>query len=293
MSGLLAERYDVRTHRLALGIEPLDAARGGRVAQPLAVTVEGVAGALQPPGRFDDALPRVDRHDSCLYALVYRRGLHRPPPDPTEPALVTLRFRSPDRRHVPRRLRFRLVDPATLAEADAGDPPAGDPALLGRRRIRRVGLFPGAAYDVGPTTTGLRGRGRASDGSPVRWVRVEAWTQDAFGARVDLVGRAHGDDRGEFLLLVQSRASGVGPLDLAAGIALVVDVHAPPVPNVPLALRVADPLWDLPVEQVTGAGPSDPVSLGERIPAGSTLASRVETFTLGRCLTSEIAPFTF
>jgi hypothetical protein len=283
MSSALAERHDVRTQRLALGIELLDGQRGSRVAQPLPVVLEGAPGE------------RLARHDSCLYALTYRRGLYRPPPEPADPVLVTLRFLAPQRQYVARRLQFRLLDPSTLAAADDADPPAGDPALLGRRRIRKVTLFPGAAYDVGPTATGLRGRcRRASDGTPVRWVRVEAWTQDAFGGRVDLVGRAHGDDRGEFLLLVRPGASGVGPLDLGAGLSLVVDVHAPPVPDdVPMADRAADPLWDLPVEHVSAAGPADAVTLGERIPAGSTLTSRIETFTLGRCLTSEIAPFTF
>jgi hypothetical protein len=278
-----AGQRQVHTQRLALGIEVVDAQRGGRVALPLSVLLEG---ARDVP---------VARHDSCLYALVYRRGLYRPPPGPAEPALVTLRFLSGDRRFVPRRLQLRLLDPAALAAEDDADPVAGDPSLLGRRRLRKVALFPGAGYDVGPAATGLRGRcRRALDGAPVRWVRVEAWTQDAFGGRVDLVGRAQGDDRGEFLLLVDPRAGGVGPLDLVAGLDLVVDVHSPPTPDdVPLAVRAADPLWDLPVEPVTAAGPADAVSLGTKIPAGSTLTSRVESFTLGRCLTSEVAPFSF
>jgi hypothetical protein len=282
MSGALAGRIDLPPHRLALGVELLDGERGGRVPRPISVVLEGGAGGP------------LDRHDSCLYALLYRRGVYRPPPDPAEPAFATVRFVSRDRRFVARRLRFRLLDPETLAAADEGDPPAGDPALLGRPRVRRVTLFPGAAYDVAATATGLRGRcRRAADGAPVRWVRVEAWTQDAFGARVELVGRAQGDDRGEFLLLVHPRAGGVAPLDLVNGLSLVVDVHAPPVPPAPPLGEREDPLWDLPVEAVTGGGPVDPVSSGERIPAGSTQVSRVETFRLGRCLTSEVAPFTF
>ncbi|HYU15380.1 MAG TPA: hypothetical protein VEL05_04895, partial [Candidatus Acidoferrum sp.] len=154
---------------------------------------------------------------------------------------------------------------------------------------------PGATYDVSGTATGLRGRcRRTADGTPVRWVRVEAWTHDAAGARIERVGRAQGDDRGEFLLLINADASGVGPLDLAAGVSVIVDVHAPPVPGaVPPDVRAADPLWDLPVETVTGAGAADPVSLGEAIPAGSTLVSRTEAFDLGRCMTSQIAPFEF
>jgi hypothetical protein len=266
----------------------------------VSVAIDGIPHPL-PSGRapyraggfeIADVLPRVDRHESCLHALVYRRGLYRPE-GPGQPAFVTLRFLSPDRRHVPRRLRFTLLDPADLEAEDEADPPAGDPAQLGRMRIRRVTLFPGAAYDLPSAITGLRGRARrAVDGKPARWVRVEAWTQDAFGGRVALAGRAQGDDRGEFLLVVRSSAAGVGPLDLAAGVSLVVDVHAPPAPQgVPPAVQAADPLWDLPVESVGGPGPTDPVSLGERIPLGSTSTSRVETFTLGQFLTSRAAPF--
>jgi hypothetical protein len=300
VSPLVAPPLVPRVQRLALGLELVDADRGDRVAHPVSVAIDGVPHPL-PSGRAPrragglevaDVLPRVDRHESCLHALVYRRGLYRPE-GPGGPAFVTLRFLSPDRRYVPRRLRFTLLDPADLEAADEADPPAGDPAELGRMRVRRVTLFGGAAYDAPPAVTGLRGRARrAGDGSPARWVRVEAWTQDAFGGRVALVGRAQGDDRGEFLLLVRPGAAGVGPLDLVAGLSLVIDVHAPPVPaGVPPAVRANDPLWDLPVESVGGPGPADPVSLGERIPAGSTTASRVETFTFGQFLTSRAAPF--
>jgi hypothetical protein len=128
----------------------------------------------------------------------------------------------------------------------------------------------------------------------VRWVRVEAYAHDVNGTRIALVGRTQGDDRGEFLLLISPDASGPGPLDLTGGLSLIVDVSAPPVaPGVSPSVQAADPLWDLPVETTNGPGPADPVSLGETIPAGSTLVSRTESFALGRCMTGQIAPFLF
>ncbi len=303
MNRFVAGTYDEFAQRLALGVELVDAERGTRVAHPVSVAFDGVPyplPAYRDPYRFGgyeiaDVLPRVDRHNSCLHALVYRKGLYRPPTPPADRSFVRLRFLSPQRRHVPRRVAFELLDPAPIAAADEANPAAGDPALLGRTRIRRVSLFPGATYDVSGSVTGLRGRcRRAADGAPVRWVRVEAFTHDAIGGRVALVGRGQGDDRGEFLLLVRPEASGPGPLDLTNGVSLVIDVYAPPVPpGVPQSVRVADPLWDLPVETATGQGPTDPVSRGEAIPAGSTRISRTESFALGRCMTSQVAPFTF
>jgi hypothetical protein len=302
VNAFLPERYDEYAQRLALGLELVDAERGGRVAHPVAAALDGVPYPLPPdrePYPFGgtevrDLLSRVDRHDSGLFALVYRKGLYQAPKPPETQAFVTLRFTSPERRFIPRRLRFPLLDPATVAQADEAKPVAGDPALLGAVRIRRVALFPGATYDVPSTITGLRGRCRRANGDPVRWVRVEAWTHDGAGERVDLVGRAQGDDRGEFLLLLGSGASGVGPLDLAHGLSLVLDVRAPPSPPaVPLEVQAADPLWDLPVETVTGSAPEDPVSLGEAAVPGAFLVSRSQSFDLGRCMTSDVPPFQF
>jgi hypothetical protein len=295
----LPSRFDELAQRLALGLELIDAARGQRVARPASVAFDGIPWPAPPRmvGSLEirDVLERVDRHDSCLHALVYRRGLYRKPALPG-PATLGLRFLSPERRFVPRRLRLDLLDPAPIAAADEADPDAGDPALLGSpSRVREVTLWPGAAYDVTRTATGLRGRVRAG-GRPVRWTRVAAFASDPAGNPDPnaVVGRAHGDDRGEFLLLLDSDAGGIGPFDRTLSITAHVTVFADAA--VPLATaeqRANDPLWDLPMERVTTPQRTDPVLRGEQLPATFTLQdTRKLTFPLGRILTSEVAPFT-
>jgi hypothetical protein len=145
---------------------------------------------------------------------------------------------------VPRRLRVELADEATVTAADLGP---GPPHPLWRR-VFPVGLFPGAAAPLVSQATVLRGRVTRLVGArrvPVRWTRLSA--VDGAG---DVVGWAHGDDRGEFVLVVgHSDAAVVPPLDplpveLTVGAAL-----PPPAPDPLDPLRpVVDPLWDLPVE---------------------------------------------
>ena len=112
---------------------------------------------------------------------------------------------------------------------------------------------------------------------PARWVRVEA--------RVDgqVAGRAHGDDRGEFLLLLDSSA--VGLKDLSTPLTAQVTVFGPPA-QVPLPAD--DPLGDLPVETLL-ADPDD-VSPGEKLPPGyvsTAQSTRPVTFALGVLLTNQ------
>jgi hypothetical protein len=152
-------------------------------------------------------------------------------------------------------------------------------------------MFPGAAYDTSETATGLRGRAvwaPPPGDAPVRWARVEATVN---GTRV---GRAQGDDRGEFLLLLDSAAGGIG--DLPVPLTARITVFAPPAPPVPTDPDQArDPLWDLPVELLAGLADPDDVSTGERLPAGyvSTASStRTVTFEPGR-LSSEEPAFVF
>jgi hypothetical protein len=294
-------RFDELSQRLALGLELLDAGRGLRVAQPASVAFDGVPWPAPPRVvggvEIHDILERVDRHDSCLHALVYRRRLFRKPALPG-PATLGLRFLSRERRFVPRRLAFDLLDPDPIAAAEEANPDAGDPALLGSpSRVRQVTLWPAAAYDITRTATGLRGRVRArAGGGPVRWARVTAFASDAAGNPdpTAVVGRAHGDDRGEFLLLLDSDAGGIGPFDKTLSVTAHVTVFADAtVPLVTPEQRANDPLWDLPLERVTTALRTDPVLRGEQLPATFTLRdTRKLTFPLGRILTSEVAPFT-
>lgn len=262
MNEFLAAEFVERVDRLALGLEPIDAERRNRIAHPIRVIFNEEALGL--------SRPRVDRHDSCLHALLYQNGVS---------GRVRLRFFENFRRFVPRLISFPIL---TVQQAEA---------LNYRNRVRRPLLFPGAAYDVASGSTGLRGRVERN-GAPVRWARVVA-TLPGNGT---VVGRAHGEDRGEFLLLIDSTASPVG--DLLDPLTVRVDVFAPtvtPVP-VPADLPSLDPMWDLPEESALALDPNDPetdpVSAGEVLPAGYTATTgRNVDLSLGR-VQSETTPFT-
>lgn len=298
MNAIVPVQYDELSHRLALGLEVVDAPRDHRVARPISIAFDGVPLPL-PRARapyeafgftITDVLPRADRHASCQHAIVYKKGLYRPGKHTT----VELRFLSDDRVYVPRILSFPLVDPS-LPEPPTADPSQAVLDALRAARWRRVALFGGAAYDVGGGTTGLRGRARRS-GKPLRWARVEARQILRDGTRGPVFARAHGDDRGEFLLLL-------GPIAGAALAALTLDVEVtvhgrtadPPTPTpADVFKKNNDPLWDLPLEKAVAPPPADAVSMGLQIPTGYTaMPKRSVTFQLGRILSSEVSPFSF
>jgi hypothetical protein len=265
----LPSRFDERVRRLALGVEPVEAANGNRLRYPIQILVETAA-----PG-----LPRVRlvRHLSGLFVMVQ---------DPGVPTTLTLRLcdqgepRDPPgyraetdrRRLVPRRLRLTIPS-AALADT-----------LPIARRARRPVLFPGAAYELTDSVTGLRGRVERG-GVPVRWARVEARRPGAAPADPP-VGRAHGDGRGEFLLLLASAAAPMATLEHPFDLDLIAYAPLPPVPMPPPSVRDADGLWDLPVEPLSLSGDPDPVAEGAFPPAGwGPGAAPVRTeFEYGRLL---------
>ena len=77
------------------------------------------------------------------------------------------------------------------------------------------------------------------------------------------LGWAHGDDRGEFLLVIDQDSAGIGQLggvgNDQVNVTLTIGARIPPLdPNIEDPLRVdKDPLWDLPIEQL-GNGPWPP-----------------------------------
>lgn len=264
MTTVLDERYVQTTWRLALGVELIDACRGSRIADPVQVAVDAPR-----------LVGRVPRHDSCLHALVYS-------PDVSSP--VTIRVLSPDRRFVPRKLQIPI---GTEADAVAGHLPAAS-------RTWRPLLFPGAAYDISASATGLRGRVVwADDGTAVRFARVVA----SYGAQQ--IGLAHGDDRGEFLLVL-----GVDTVDgddyvlsdppvMPPSLEVMLMIVAP---NDRPAADADDLLFGLPLEVAAGPGVTpDPVSLGEQLPdtyrnPGRVVAQSV-TVPLGRITSVASVPF--
>lgn len=226
MNQVLSSRYVEVIQRLALGIEPIDAQSARRLSYAIQVVYD-----MAP---FGLPRPPIERHTSNLYALRYQPGVTKQ---------IALRFfdlpeRSykPEydrRRVVPRRLSIPIltldeVEEQELQEADAARKQAKD----FRRRIRRPVFFPGAAYDFIATSTGLRGRVMRA-GKPVRWGRVVATLDTA------VVGRAHVDDRGEFLLLVNTNVATVTavPKPLEILVSIFAPATAPtPVPPISLSL---------------------------------------------------------
>jgi hypothetical protein len=232
------------TVRLGLGIEPVDAVRGGRIGHPLTVAVDGVP---LPPARLrrdpgaspwtrQDVLERLPRTDACRFRLLLRPGL--------KPELP-VRLWDDARRYVPRRLEVAMLNLALNPPEERG-------------RIVRPALFPGAAYGAPAGAVGCRGTVTRGV-EPLRWARVEATVGGV------VVGRAHGDDRGEFLLLLGPEAA-TGP-DLEFPIDATVTVFGPDPPPPPGPESALDPLWDLPLEAVPAAG-AEAVLAGTAHPPG-------------------------
>jgi hypothetical protein len=242
------------TQRLALGLEPLDAQRRHRVATVLDVEREGKPGTLEP----------VRRHDSCVHAFLQRPTLASP---------FNLRLTDDSRRYVPRRLSVPLALPASTKLSP--------------------GLVPGAAYDCTSRATGIRGSVTRA-GQAMRWARVEARLPADTAVTGTVVGRAHGDDRGEFLLLLGVEAAAIG--DLPPTIDLEVVVYGP-LPTAPVPATVdlpsLDPFWDLPLEVVPAVAP-DNVTPGLQLPPGydfTTTSHPTVSFDMGRL--KSIPPIVF
>ncbi len=257
MNQWLDDRYLENIQRLALGLEPIDAQRLHRVAHPLSVLVE------RPPKA--SAKPQVLRHPSCLHALLYY-------PDLIDS--VDIRIFENFRRFAPRRFTVPLHTLVTVDGFSYAD------------RVRRPYMYPGAAYDLDSCATGIRGRALRG-GSPMRWARVEA----VLRSNGQVVGRAHGDDRGEFLLVIGANAIPIG--ELLSPVSLQVTVFGPAVIPVPSSPAVAqDPFWDLPLETVPPPGATDTVSTGETLPPGYTASAVVNVDFVLAELRSDIAAFT-
>ena len=281
----LDTRWVEASDRLVLGIEPRDAKRNMRIARPIEVVIEGPAltprmmQTLIDEGRnLSDAMVRVPRHASCRHVIVY----DIPPKD-------TVRIRLLDRwqHFVPRRLDIPLTpmaDPTIPANLDV---------ISTAERVRRPRLFPGAAYELSEQTTGLRGRVVRRDVDdervfrPARWARVEATRNE------EIVGTAHADHNGEFLLLLDSEAVREG--QLVENLMVDVTAHAPraaPVPPSALIARV-DPLWDLPIEKLEDPGVT-PDHIAEGIaPIAEYDGSATQTveFQYGVLRSLGVAPF--
>jgi len=293
----LPKRFVENVQRLALGLEPVDVVRRARIPHPIHVAVEGTpfTDPLPEPARLyledlrdrgielGDVMLPIPRHPSCRHALLF---------EPPARDHVDVRFFERQQRFVPRRLRFPMP-----AVADPDDAALWDGIPLGQRS-RRPGLFPGAAYDVTDSATGLRGRVVRPDPLnpgkriPVRWPRVVARQNGT------IVGRAYGDQYGEFLLLLAPEA--VPGVELTIPLQLEVTAFGPPPPPPPpppplppaIVMQV-DPLWDVPLETAAAPGVApDPVTAGEVVPANYTdSVTQTVVFTYGALISSGVPPF--
>ncbi|HEX9991342.1 MAG TPA: hypothetical protein VGB14_00300, partial [Acidimicrobiales bacterium] len=184
MNLVLDTRYDEGFHRLAAGIQPVDAHTGATAPAGVAVLLEAVPRPLGTWRRFPPLtdlhrlLPRAERHASGRFAVRHGRGVTTP----LDVRVVDLTGR---RRHVPRRLRLPVPTEAALVAAEA-DPAVPD--VPAARRAFTVALWPGAGADLPGGATGLRGSVVDAAGQPVRWARVEARVVTAAGPGA-VVGR--------------------------------------------------------------------------------------------------------
>lgn len=226
-------------HRLALGVETIDAITQRRTTDPVRV------------GREVD--PRVGgtKKWPCLDLAVSGTGRFKLNRAADVPGAIRLRVDDPRRRYAPRRFDLTLWPPATVDRIDE-TPPTG-PYVPVSSRLLRAWLLPGSAYLPPRGTTAIRGRVVRNDGSAVRWPRVRAFV----GGNV-LVGWAHGDERGEFVLVITDTAL-PPPVDDTITVALGVVAPSPP-PNA--APDRDDRLADLAVEVVArSAAPPAPNDL--------------------------------
>lgn len=288
MNHYAAPEYLENIHRLALGVQPLDFLLERGLMRHVRVDIERglphvMKGQREPccrPQRRNLPPDALCRHNAGRFTLLFHNGI---------PSEIDLRIYDHFRYYVPRRLRLPLPTLAQVEEVEAEEAPD---YMFGR--VRRPVLFPGAAYDIGETVTGLRGR-VVRDAEPMRWCVVEA----RLPVSRALVGRARGDERGEFLLVIAPGAAPEGDLDVSGRLEVEVSIAGPSSPPVPLPedLPGLDDLWDLPLEIVPPPEDPDDVSTGIALPPDYVIAPsavRNVEFELGRMLTGrDVEDFEF
>lgn len=249
--------------RLALGLSLIDAQSGVGAGGSLRVELERIGG-------YDCPLI-LDRHRADRHALLYRGRAGKL----LDHALAkgvgyqhALRIYAPletsangyssardERRYVPRRL---LLTPA-LAQKQP---------VLDTGNIRETWLWPGSAYPLSPSSSAVRGRvlrgPNLASAAAIPWARVFLTIPAAETnfAAATFIGRAHGDERGEFVLSVAASAAQGAALSSPLACRLWA-WFAPPAP------ASSDPLALLPLEDA-GSDAINDVLRGYTIPAGYT-----------------------
>jgi hypothetical protein len=241
-------------HRLALAVEVMDPLTDQRVITPARAGWELLRRTRSTNPTWPCA--PLDPAGPARFKLRHQHPL---------PRRVVVRLDDPARKFVARRLRIKLWPVGRL------DQTATRPYIPTSHRMLRAWLWPGAATALPVGSTVVRGRVVRTEGA-ARWVRVTA--RDRGGA---VVGRAHGDDRGEFVLVVDRQLANPVPDSLA----LSLRIHARAVPDL---LDAADPYADLVVERVRRSfrppsGPflDTPTLRGVSVPTGYVANSLPDT----------------
>jgi hypothetical protein len=211
-------------HRLALGVECVDALTERLITSPVRAGRE-----VPDPPRTRGTVERrpcvdLERANSGRFRLRHGPGV---------PTRFVLRLDDLTGRVVPRRLAVQLFTAAEVGETARGHVPV-------RLRVVRPWLLPGPVYEPSGGITAIRGR-VARRGVGVRWARVVASTDSGVVA-----GRAHADERGEFLLVVTDVDQDDGVQSTVA-VGLVASARDP---RRPVPVDPADRCADLVVEPV-------------------------------------------
>jgi hypothetical protein len=268
-------------HRLALAVAPADALTRGPLPSPVQI---GREVRRHPPRRRrpgDAADPLSVRFDvgldqrGTVGILRHRIDLPLPPAGP-DVADMVLRLYDPARRYVSRRLRVPVWSRRRVEAVD-DEPPAA--AVTAEQRAVRPWLFPGAAYEPAGGTTAVLGRVVRADGAPVPWPRVRAVAPLPPPLR-EVLGSAHGDDRGEFLLVIRTTGTLPPPWPRLLDVTFQLWVPGPPPTPPPDPPIQGDPLATLAIEDARDPNPPpgsviDAVIRGETLPSGYLPATPV------------------
>jgi hypothetical protein len=253
-------------HRLALAIEPVDASTRGPAA-----SVRAGRETSRSMDRFRRRLggPAEPLAGSgSRFVIRHGPGLPEsgpvpPPGAPPRGPRLRIRLDDPRRRWVPRRLDAEIWTADDVRASDR--PTAPGPYRSAASRLIRPWLLPGSGYPIPAGATGLRLRVTRA-GQPVPWVRVHVL--DA--AATALIGWAHGDDRGEVLLLLDGLGPDFPPGDSAGNVTLRVHrpgPAGPPPGRDPLRGLAIEPL-DRVIVPAGGRPPVDDILRGLAVPAG-------------------------
>jgi hypothetical protein len=261
-------------HRLALGIELVDAVTGRAVIGRPTLTREF------PSPYSRDGFTTIPRLEAVVSStpgrFIVRYGRPRLPLNPAavpDPDLVvTLRVTDPLAYYVARRVRVSLRSlKRVLAAEEPMDGVAALPPIAPERRTLRLTVFPGSNYPMPAGTTVFRGQITSSSGP---WAAV---TLRRAGGAPMLLGTTFADGNGEFLIV---------PSSVAGVTALRVEVTPPPPlaaptrPIEPSDRFLIDPLFGLPAIDVgrladppAPADPSPPSAQGTYVYPGVTTAT--------------------